>query len=133
VICPWCFDDVGRHVCFVPADAGLFGVRGQVPLCWGCFVEECGQSFDRPALRLSRCEQCERMLVFAREARMRRFCCGACAADHAQRRRRRASAEARRRCCAQCGIYFEPSRADARFCSPSCKQAAYRQRMRSAT
>lgn len=30
--------------------------------------------------------------------------------------------------CERCGRNFEPKRADARYCSPRCRQAAYRRR-----
>src|SRR4051812_33572951 len=35
--------------------------------------------------------------------------------------------------CAQCEEPFEPSRSDARFCSPACRQRAYRARQRGPT
>jgi endogenous inhibitor of DNA gyrase (YacG/DUF329 family) len=44
---------------------------------------------------------------------------------------RQARAEARgpSRPCSECGEHFEPRRSDARFCSPRCKQKAYRKRV----
>jgi hypothetical protein len=45
---------------------------------------------------------------------------------------RAANARARRRvprACSICGVEFKPNRGDARYCSPACKQRAYRQRL----
>jgi hypothetical protein len=44
-------------------------------------------------------------------------------------RLRRAEARGATRVCAECGETFEPTRADAKFCSGGCKQKAYRKRV----
>jgi transposase len=43
-----------------------------------------------------------------------------------ERERRRVTHEAR--CCDVCGEEFTPKRSDARYCSNSCRQDAYRKR-----
>src|SRR5262245_46376784 len=58
------------------------------------------------------------------------FCCQRCApaarAARARERRRLARCD---RSCERCGETFEPKRADAKFCSSACRQAAYRHRV----
>lgn len=55
--------------------------------------------------------------------------CLECSTAHeaAQARERRRRRRANRRC-AGCAAIFTPSRADGRYCSPACRQRAYRQR-----
>ena len=55
--------------------------------------------------------------------------CWRCALDaqNALLREQRAQARADRTC-QTCGAVFTPARADGRFCSGACRQAAYRQR-----
>lgn len=63
------------------------------------------------------------------------FCSEACKRKQASQRyaaiarQRRAEARGPSRQCAVCGEPFEPARADARYCSPACKQKAYRVRV----
>jgi len=58
--------------------------------------------------------------------------CQPCAVDaqNARQRELRAMIRANRKC-EGCGATFTPGRADGRFCSGACRQAAYRQRVRS--
>jgi len=54
-----------------------------------------------------------------------------CGADACRRATRAATARALRRqpcVCDGCGSTFKPARGDAHYCSPACKQRAYRQR-----
>jgi hypothetical protein len=55
-----------------------------------------------------------------------------CGAAACQRAIRAAASRARRpvpRDCLGCGVEFKPARGNARYCSPACKQRAYRQRL----
>jgi len=55
--------------------------------------------------------------------------CPRCAADRANGRRRDLRLEARAdRRCKGCGELFTPPRSDGRYCSPACRQRAYRNR-----
>ena len=63
------------------------------------------------------------------------FCSEACQQRHqsthqaAVARQQRAEACGPSRACVEFGEHFEPSRADAQFCSARCKQKAYRKRV----
>jgi hypothetical protein len=60
----------------------------------------------------------------------RAWWCGRCVdadnAAQARERRRRRRAD---RPCDQCGVVFTPPRSDGRYCSPRCRQAAFRSRV----
>jgi hypothetical protein len=43
--------------------------------------------------------------------------------------RNQGEAPRRRRTCEQCGRSYDPERASSRFCSPACRQSAYRKRL----
>jgi len=78
------------------------------------------------------CESCGRPVidrVILGYVVLRHITCGEPAC---QRAIRAAPARARRRrpcVCLGCGIEFKPARDDARYCSPACKQRAYRRRL----
>lgn len=75
------------------------------------------------ACRKAACEHCGRP-VQLKKHRRHVFCSGACARAYynAQRARVVHAIQA----CAQCGKGFEPTRADAKFCSSACRQRAHR-------
>jgi hypothetical protein len=101
--------------------------------CPACFTA-CEWSSKGPkeiAFRL--CVRCER--PFTQRLRWRwgrgraHFCSTACATSYHAQRRKAARARAREGCwCAECQASFEPSRSDGRYCSPACRQRAYRRR-----
>ena len=76
----------------------------------------------------------QRILTVAKLRKGQRWPVRACSDRCAQRMRRRPAARKRwpveRKC--RCGVLFMPKRADAIYCSPACKQRAYR-RSRSAS
>jgi hypothetical protein len=81
------------------------------------------------------CPTCKRVVVVdkgAREAagkRRRYFCSEACEVKFYNARRSKRAARARSgKVCEMCGTGFEASRADAKFCSPRCRQRARRAR-----
>jgi len=66
--------------------------------------------------RPTRCERCDRPLYLPRmDRRVAPVCHAACQ-------------ERREYVCATCEEAFEPSRSDAKYCSPACRQRAYRER-----
>ena len=95
-------------------------------------------SNSRPdALGSAPCASCGRM-VHNTESRWQRrwtFCSDACQRRHQSTyqagiaRVRRAEARGVSRPCEECGEHFEPTRADARFCSSACRQKAHRKRV----
>jgi hypothetical protein len=98
------------------------------PVCQSCASE--WSTYHPP----SPCEGCGRPVHNEKTFRVRflTFCCERC------RRRAQASHAREQRCsarstrtCGMCGETFEPARTDAKFCSPRCKQKAYRQRVTS--
>ncbi len=59
--------------------------------------------------------------------------CWPCANDGERQRQRDLRRQARAdRVCAECGGTFTPPRSDGRYCSPACRQRAYRQRQAAA-
>jgi endogenous inhibitor of DNA gyrase (YacG/DUF329 family) len=102
---------------------------------WGSTVapvcEECQPTW-RSVRTSGQCEGCGR-LVHNTEGfgRRRVYCSKQCELlrQHAIARQRRAEARGASRACAECSEHFEPSRADAQFCSTRCKQKAYRKRV----
>jgi hypothetical protein len=77
------------------------------------------------------CEGCGRVVHnLCRDHRARAFCCRRCEAKvrSAEARDRRREARPPRPC-EVCGETFEPTRTDAHYCSPACRQRAYRARV----
>ena len=78
------------------------------------------------------CEFCGRRVTIVNDPRPRRrhvFCSKRCTWRAANRQTKALRAEARQsRTCETCGRPFVPRRADAKRCSPACRQAAYRRR-----
>lgn len=82
------------------------------------------------AARLSKsrdthCEQCGVRVTLARP-RKRIWCSEEC--SRAWYNAHRARAQHAEKACSQCGNTFQPTRADSRYCSHICRQAAYRRR-----
>jgi hypothetical protein len=74
--------------------------------------------------------QCNATLVITREQRLPRpTCCGSrCERAAAKAQRVAAHAARREKQCSPCGGTFTGTRTDAVYCSPACRQRAYRQR-----
>jgi len=77
---------------------------------------------------LESCPHCRRP-VYRRRPQGRLFCCDRCAWLAASARRRARTAERREKVCAVCGHAFTAKRADARTCSPACRQRDHRRRL----
>jgi hypothetical protein len=111
---------------------GLFGgtCSDLAPYC-----AECRRDYW-DVFQSGECGTCGRP-VHNTDRRRRRwiFCCGQCRGRHleahqaATARQRRAEARGASRPCVECGEHFEPRRADSKYCSPACKQKAYRKRV----
>ena len=71
------------------------------------------------------CEQCGRPVVLVRP-RKRVWCSEQCSRAWYNGKRARAKHPAR--ACHECGATFQPIRADSIYCSPACRQSAYRHR-----
>lgn len=71
------------------------------------------------------CEQCGRPVVLGRP-RKRVWCSQRCSRAWYNRKRARAKHPAK--ACRECGTTFQPIRADSIYCSPPCRQSAYRHR-----
>ena len=104
-------------------------ILGGWQTCIAPVCGDCRSDWDRYRSAL-RCEGCRRP-VHDLEWRPRAscFCSERCAAVARAARARHERRLARSsRSCERCGQTFEPKRADAKFCSVACKQAAYRRR-----
>jgi predicted nucleic acid-binding Zn ribbon protein len=105
-------------------------------LCGSCAPEWLSPNKGSVVAQL--CARCERPMVYRlTAATMRRtFCTEACGRAYHDRlrnqRRKERGAVEREKACEVCGKGFTATRKDARTCSPSCKQKAYRQRQREA-
>ena len=81
------------------------------------------------------CANCGRT-VHETERRRFKYCCSHCRATHSaglyseKARKQRADIRGPSRECLVCHECFEPTRNDAKFCSPACKQKAYRAALR---
>ncbi len=111
---------------------GLFGWRIVVaPFC-----EQCKSKY-RDFCSARPCASCGRPVHNSerRSHRQRTYCSDECRRRHqsnyqaAIARQCRAEARGPSRACVECREHFEPTRADAQFCSARCKQKAYRKRV----
>lgn len=73
---------------------------------------------------VSTCTVCGRIVTGRNK-----YCSDRCRNDAYLERRRQRHAASLRKTCAVCGKPFTAKRADAIYCSPACKQAAYRGRV----
>jgi len=100
--------------------------RTVAPHCAKC--PKGGRIFQLPAV----CEGCGRDVYQHLDyvSHRRTFCCEQCEAKvrTQEARTRRAEARGATRICQLCREHFEPTRADAKFCTARCKQTAYRRR-----
>lgn len=97
------------------------------PVCGRCFKPADDQQFTAED-----CEGCGRLVhQVPRAGRWRTFCCDECRGQvqTIEARKRRTDVRGVKRPCALCGERFDPARNDARFCSPACRQKAYRRRV----
>jgi hypothetical protein len=86
--------------------------------------------------RRVQCRQCagDYYVLWATSRNLYRNVCGPCKLARKRRenlsymRRLRAEQRPEPEPCARCGESFTPPRSDARYCSPACRQAAYRER-----
>jgi hypothetical protein len=115
----------------------ICGIRFR-PTAFAPFCAEC-RSEDLKAWTFGECETCGRLVYYTERPRGHRrwaFCCDDCQSQHqsayqaAIARQRRAEARGPSRPCLECGEHFEPTRADAKFCSGRCKQKHYRHALR---
>jgi hypothetical protein len=118
--------------CIVVGWSGVGWRRGIAPVCGQCSTGS--SKYDViEYLEASPCEGCRRSVynVFDGRGHRRVFCCKDCESKvrSAEARDKRLLARGATRACEQCGETFEPTRADARYCSITCKQAAYRHRV----
>jgi len=88
-------------------------------------------------VRSAECHGCGRPLAVVTESEYRTpyrkiaYCSEACRDDRRERaKRERAALD--RKVCEACGEPFEPTRSDAKTCSPACRQRLYRLRKASA-
>ncbi len=102
-----------------------------VPMCDSCRYKAKDGGFDSIWAEPEPCEACGRPVrnLRKRPARRRYITCS----ERCRRRVQKAResdfrALARLKVCATCRDPFEGSRSDARYCSPACRQKAYRQR-----
>jgi hypothetical protein len=83
------------------------------------------------------CETCGRTIYEGefRYHRTHHYCCDDCAGrgwssrSAVKAKKQRTEARGPSRPCSVCGEHFETSRADAQYCSPACRQKAYRRRV----
>jgi hypothetical protein len=96
------------------------------PVCSSCCVDKDLYTKGRACVGCGRLVHNLRDLIY----RKHRFCSESCQAKAvaAVARDRRRQKRGLTRCCDQCGESYEPSRADALFCSGACRQKAYRTR-----
>ena len=110
---------------------GPFGrwSRTVAPYCEQCASTWRGFAPGKP------CEHCGRTVhnKSTHRRRSRTFCGERCEEQAASTSARQKRAEARTpRPCQCCGETFEPARADLVYCSPACRQQAYRRRVTAA-
>jgi len=107
------------------------GMTGRAPICDDCIKVPGRRGLfalrtEHERLWLgAHCENCRRRLIVPPDARRKHACCSdRClrAVKKAGRHRVRAFT------CDTCGATFPPARTDSRYCSPACRQKAYRQR-----
>ena len=99
----------------------------QAPVCEACAPRD---RHSRRWVAPAPCAGCQRPVYYPRSYRwrLRAHCSERCRLDAWNQRRRAERAAERRFRCATCGATFTPPRADGRYCSPACRQRAYRQR-----
>ena len=123
VTCARCGADVGPDALYRLGQ----GYHAQL-YCAACAGAQAPWPDWRP--RSTVCRSCGRRLYYwGSELWPHHYCTESCerAARRERRRRPRRVSEG---ACARCGTRFKATRVDARYCSPACRQKAYRQRQR---
>lgn len=93
-------------------------------LCQTCATAHYKSSYG---WRSSRCVGCGRTVHYSHTRWGRRYCTQRCRQAETARFRIRSSRRVRP--CEHCGDPFTPPRSDGRYCSPACRQRAYRRRL----
>jgi len=107
-----------------------------VPMCDQCRSRDPALAWDAEWTDPEPCESCGRPVRNRKLLSPRRryvTCSEACRLRVQRSRESERRALARLKVCATCHEPFEASRSDARYCSPPCRQKAYRGRMRRRT
>jgi hypothetical protein len=117
---------IWRGIIAVPTGETHYGIplNDYVPgvLCW-----ECGQREQSYGYR--NCAWCGRAVYYGGyNAHPVRYCTRRCELAARTDRRRLARQLGRQRRCETCGTGFTAPRQDACYCSPACRQRAYRKR-----
>lgn len=129
VTCDRCGSEVTQPL-YVKVDTRAYRVRrdrrrGPEYLCEPCGLER--MRYSRPTWFC--CQVCGRE---GYATRPRLYCTPRCQATatvgRLERYREARRSVDRSRCCATCGEQFTPPRSDGRYCSPVCRQKAYRAR-----
>ncbi len=137
-VCGCCGRDLGPdepvYIAVAHAGYGAFGsyARHHAPSCEQCapqWMVERGRAVAAPA---PTCGVCGRVVVYQPTGRdyyrQHVFCCERCRWAYYNRRRSAADAWTREKVCEACAEPFTAKRRHAKFCSPGCKQVAYRTR-----
>ena len=117
---------IWRGIIAVPSGDEQYGfpLNDYVP---GVLCQECARAQHTFGTR--RCGWCGRQVGYGgMNAQPHLYCTRGCELAARTRRRREARELARERRCGQCGDSFAAPRRDAAYCSPACRQRAYRQR-----
>lgn len=99
-------------------------------------IIECGECLRTDRwwnwCKYSHCKRCSRRIYYRGRMQMPwRYCSSECQQlthDKVKERKWQASQDARMKLCTTCDQQFTPPRNDAKYCSPACRQRAYRQR-----
>jgi hypothetical protein len=107
-----------------------FPIGKEVPVSPACCADTLSIQ-DRECGCWRPCDVCGRPTQISgsrTQLRRRWFCSIRCERRYHMRERDQARAEARLKDCEVCGERFEATRQDAAYCSPACRQKAYRRR-----
>jgi hypothetical protein len=127
--CGLCAEDLGDVVCW----RSIPYAGATVPVCANCEPNEFGWY-----RRIGTCT-CGKTVHGNRHrgtghidgyryTYQRAYCCADHRDEQVNAARRAARARRRQTACSTCGTEFTPPRADGRYCSPACRQKAYRTR-----
>lgn len=113
--------------------SGAFGLsRWQINVCESCAPAYLKRDDGWPVYTIY-CHTCERPVrgSWHNLRAQRFFCCERCEWQHYNEiEKERRATQREHTTCRQCGATFEAARADAAYCSPACRQKAYRARKR---